>query len=268
MNDGNARTLGRMDGRVALVTGASSGIGAAIVQAFLGAGARVHAVARRGELIAEVAGADAVADGRCVVHALDVSDGAAMLALGAELAANDPIDTLVCAAGVNVPDRRMGDLSPESWERLVSTNLNGVYYAIRATLDQVRERTGDVVIISSVTATWPDHAGGGYGATKAGVLGLARGLSRDEHMNGVRVTSILPGIVNTPILDKRPIPPPPALREWCLQPEDVATAALVGVTMPARANIAEMTLVATRLQSLGKTQEANPSLPESLANGD
>lgn len=267
MNDGDTRTLGRMDGRVALVTGASSGIGAAIVRTFLDAGARVHALARRGELIAEVVGEEAIADGRCVVHALDVSDGPGMLALGAELAATDPIDTLVCAAGVNVPDRRMGDLSPESWERLVATNLNGVFYSIRATLDQLRERAGDVVMISSVTASWPDHAGGGYGATKAGVLGLARGLGIDEHMNGVRVTSILPGIVNTPILDKRPVPPPAALKEWALQPEDVATAALVGVTMPARANIAEMTLVATRLQSLGKTQEANPPLPAALLEG-
>lgn len=266
MTDGNDRTLGRMDGRVALVTGASSGIGAAIVTAFLDAGARVHAVARRGELVADNVGAAAIADGRCVVHALDVSDADAVLALGAELAANDPIDTLVCAAGTNVTERRMADLTLESWDRLVSTNLNGVFYCIRATLDQLRERHGDVVLISSVTASWPDHAGGGYGATKSGVLGLARGLGIDEHMNGVRVTSILPGIVNTPILDKRPIPPPPALRTWCLQPEDVATAALVGVTMPARANIAEMTLVATRLQALGKTQEANPSLPPALSN--
>jgi NAD(P)-dependent dehydrogenase (short-subunit alcohol dehydrogenase family) len=264
----NDRTLGRMDGRVALVTGASSGIGAAIVDAFLAAGARVHAVARRGELVAQNVGAAAIAEGRCVVHTVDVSDPEAVLALGAQLAATDPIDALVCAAGVNVKERRMGELTLESWERLVATNLSGVFYSIRATLDQLRERQGDVVIISSVTASWPDHAGGGYGATKSGVLGLARGLGIDEHMNGVRVTSILPGIVNTPILDKRPIPPAPELREWCLQPEDVATAALVGVTMPARANIAEMTLVATRLQSLGKTQEANPTLPASLLSED
>jgi NADP-dependent 3-hydroxy acid dehydrogenase YdfG len=256
-----------MDGRVALVTGASSGIGAAIVAAFLDAGARVHAVARRGELVAQNVGEEAIAAGRCVVHPVDVSDSAAMLALGASLAATDPIDTLVCAAGTNVTQRRMAELTVDSWEHMIDTNLSGVFYSIRATLDQLRERHGDVVIISSVTASWPDHAGGGYGATKSGVLGLARGLGIDEHMNGVRVTSILPGIVNTPILDKRPIPPTPELREWCLQPEDVATAALVGVTMPARANIAEMTLVATRLQSLGKTQEANPVLPAALANG-
>jgi len=228
----NDRTLGRMDGRVALVTGGSSGIGAAIVDAFLDAGARVHVIARRGELVEQNVGQEAIKSGRCVVHAIDVGDREAMLALGAELAEADPIDALVCAAGMNVTERRMGELTPESWEQLVSTNLNGVFYAVRATLDQLREKDGDVVVISSVTASWPDHAGGGYGATKAGVLGLARGLGMDEHMNGVRVTSILPGIVNTPILDKRPIPPSDELRAWCLQPEDVATATLVAVTMP------------------------------------
>ncbi|MFI8595573.1 SDR family oxidoreductase [Microbacterium sp. NPDC078428] len=264
MSDPNDRAFGRMDGRVALVTGASSGIGEAIVRSFLDAGARVHAVARRGMMVEDSVGLEAIEAGRVVVHALDVGDKEAMLSLGAELERSDPIDTLVCAAGVNVTARRMAELTPESWEQLVDTNLHGVFFSIRATLGQIRERAGDVVVISSVTATWPDHAGGGYGATKSGVLGLARGLSIDEHMNGVRVTSILPGIVNTPILDKRPIPPSDELRAWCLQPEDVATATLVAVTMPARANVAEMTLVATRLQALGKTQLANPELPDAL----
>lgn len=258
------RVFGRMDGRTALVTGASSGIGAAIARGFLAAGGRVHAAARRADAMVEELGRAAVDDGRCVIHAIDVSDSAAMLALGAELERDDPIDTLVCAAGFNVPKRRVAELTVDAWDELVAVNLNGAFYSLRATLDQLRERNGDVVFISSVTASWPDHAGAAYGATKSGLLGLARGTGIDEHGNGVRVTSVLPGIVNTVILDKRPIPPTQELRQWMVQPEDVAQACLTAVTLPARTNIAEMTIVATRLQAMGATQAANPELPAAL----
>lgn len=258
------RAFGRMDGRTALVTGASSGIGAAIARGFLDAGARVHAVARRADAMLAELGQDAVESGRCIIHSLDVSDSTGLLALGDELAASDPVDTLVCAAGFNVPRRRVAELTVEAWDELVAVNLSGAFYALRAFLDQLRERNGDIVFISSVTASWPDHAGAAYGATKSGLLGLARGAGIDEHGNGVRVTSVLPGIVNTAILDRRPIPPTQELRRWMVQPEDIAQACLTAVTLPARTNIAEMTIVATRLQSIGATQAANPLLPEEL----
>ncbi|TDE11833.1 SDR family oxidoreductase [Jiangella asiatica] len=259
------RRLGSMAGRVALVTGASSGIGAAIAREFVAAGARVHGAARRADAIVEQVGADAVARERCVPHALDVGDPVAVDDLAARLHAEDPVDTLVCAAGFNVTDRRLAQLTNEAWDELVRVNLSGTFYVLRAVLDQLRERQGDLVVISSVAGSWPDHSGPGYGATKSGLLGLARGAGIDEHANGVRVSTILPGIVNTPILDDRPVPPSPELREWCVQPEDVAAACLCAVTLPARANIAEMTIVATRLQSLGKTQNANPQLPEEVS---
>lgn len=267
MTKASTSARGSMASRVALVTGASSGIGAAIARTFLEAGARVHAAARRRDAILENVGAlcpDAVGEGRLVAHALDVSDSRAVLELGRHLEHEDPVDTLVCAAGTNVTDRRFAQLTVEAFDDLIRTNLNGAFYAMHATLDQIRERAGDVVLISSVAASWPDHSGAAYGASKSALLGLARGLGIDEHANGVRVSTILPGIVDTPILDKRPVPPPPELRAWCLQPEDVAAACLFAVTLPARANAAEMTLVATRLQSLGKTQQANPTLPEAL----
>jgi NADP-dependent 3-hydroxy acid dehydrogenase YdfG len=253
-----------MHGRVALVTGASSGIGAAIARAFVDAGARVHGAARRRDEIVSNVGADAAERGALIAHELDVSDRSAVHELAARLQETDPIDCLVLAAGMNVRDRRVSQLTDDVFDQLVRVNLSGAFYVLRATLDQLRERQGDVVFISSVAGSWPDHSGAAYGATKAGLQGLARGTGIDEHGNGIRVTTILPGIVDTPILDKRPVPPPSDLRSWCVQPEDVATAALCAVTLPPRANIAEMTVVATRLQSLGKTQQANPELPASL----
>jgi NADP-dependent 3-hydroxy acid dehydrogenase YdfG len=148
----------------------------------------------------------------------------------------------------------------------MKVNLNGVFYFMRATLPQLRENMGDVVVISSVAALWPDHSGAAYQATKAGVIGLARGAGWDEHGAGVRITSILPGVVNTPILDKRPSPPPAELRAWFIQPEDVAMASLAAVTMPGRTTVSEITLTATRLQSIGNTQQATPALPAELMN--
>ncbi len=260
------RVFGRMDGRVALVTGASSGIGAAIARAFVAAGARVHAVARREDAMREELGPDEVAAGRVVLHPVDVYDQEEVLALGRQLAVQDPVDTLVTAAGFNVPKRRISEMTPQVWNQLMAVNLNGAFYSLYATLEQLRERAGDFVAISSVAATWPDHSGAAYGATKSGLLGLARGVGLDEHGNGIRVTSVLPGIIDTPILDKRPIPPSPQVRAWTVKPEDVAQACLTAVTLPARANIAEMTIVATRLQALGCTQDPNPSLPAALSD--
>jgi hypothetical protein len=73
-------------------------------------------------------------------------------------------------------------------------------------------------------------------------------------------------VVNTPILDKRPSPPPAELRAWFIQPEDVAMASLAAVTMPGRTTVSEITLTATRLQSIGNTQQATPALPAELMN--
>jgi NADP-dependent 3-hydroxy acid dehydrogenase YdfG len=96
------------------------------------------------------------------------------------------------------------------------------------------------------------------------MIGLARGAARDEHANGVRITTILPGVVNTPILDRRPSPPPQELRRWFIQPDDVAQATLAAITIPGRTTVSEITLAATRLQSIGNTQQATPTLPEGL----
>ncbi|KAB1656027.1 SDR family NAD(P)-dependent oxidoreductase [Pseudoclavibacter chungangensis] len=249
--------------RVALVTGASTGIGAGIVHRLLESGVRVHGISRRADALERLDPA-AVREGRFVPHALDVADTARVRALAAELAVTDPIDTLVCAAGTNVPARRFAELTDESFGEIMATNVTGVFAVLSATLPQLRAAAGDVVIISSVAAAWPDHSGAAYGASKSALLGLARGASRDEHGNGVRFCTILPGIVDTPILDKRPSPPPREVRDWAIHPDDIAEAVHTAIALPPRTNIAELTVVATRLQSLGNTQQATPSLPAAL----
>lgn len=256
-------TLQSLTGRVALVTGAGTGIGASISRRLLAAGVRVHGVSRRIETLESV-DPQALAEGRFIPHAVDVSDSAAVHALAEELGQTDPLDILVCAAGTNVPKRRFAELTDDSFDEIIKTNLYGVFTTMQATLDQIRAAAGDIVIVSSIAATWPDHSGAAYGASKAALLGLARGASRDEHGNGVRICTILPGIVDTPILDKRPSPPPREVRDWAIHPDDIADAVHLAVSLPPRTNLAEMSVVATRLQSLSNTQQATPSLPESM----
>lgn len=261
--DADSRTLGDLTGRTVLITGASSGIGAAMVTRFLAAGARVHGVARRGEEM-ERQWPQALTAGRFVAHALDVSDGAAVQALMDELAETDPLDTLVLAAGRNLNPRAFAEVSFEAFDELMRVNLSGVFYFVRAGIGQLRASTGDVVIVSSVSALWPDHSGPAYQASKAALVALARGVARDEHANGVRVTTIMPAFVNTPIVDRRPVPPPPEMRALFIQPQDVAEAALAAITIPGRTTVSEITLTATRIQSVGNTQDANPEIPETL----
>lgn len=246
-------------GKTAVVTGGSSGIGLAIALAIAEAGAAVHVLARRTAPVEEAA-TDTQPAGSITAHQVDVSDARAVRTWAAAFA--EPVDILVCAAGINIPERRLGQLTDASWTEVISTNLNGAFFATSALLPKLRESVGDIVYISSVAAAWPDHSGPAYGASKAGLLGLARGAGLDEYGRGIRVCTILPGLVNTAILDRRPSPPPEDLRALFVQPEDVAAACLAALTMPKRACITEMTIVASRLQSMGNTQAATPMRPE------
>ncbi len=240
-----------LSGRVAVVVGASSGIGAATARMFADAGARVHAAARRRPSLDEA----------IVGHELDVSDRDGVEAFARGLTAEGPIHVVVVAAGTNLPDRRLDQLTPEAWDTLISINLTGSFNVIQAFLGALRESRGDMILIGSISGSWPDISGSGYQAAKAGLLALARGAGFEEHTRGVRFTTVLPGVVDTPILDNRPDPPSAELRAHMLQPEDVAAACLFAATLPPRAHVPELTILPTLLQAVGKTNVASPELP-------
>jgi NAD(P)-dependent dehydrogenase (short-subunit alcohol dehydrogenase family) len=247
-----------LSGKTALVIGASSGIGLATATLFADAGATVHAAARRRESIVEGEG------GRNVTaHALDVSDQEAVWRTVEEVGESDGIDILVVAAGMNFPERRLEQLTAEGWDAMISVNLSGAFYAIRAALPYLRASQGLVVLISSVSGRWPDASGPAYQASKAGMVELAHAAGFEEHVNGVRFTSVMPGIVDTPILDNRPEPPPKEVRDLSLKPDDVALACLFLATLPPHAYVPELTMVPTALQALGKTSTATPPVSQS-----
>jgi NADP-dependent 3-hydroxy acid dehydrogenase YdfG len=239
--------VGALDGRTALVAGASSGIGLATALALADAGARVHAAARRAELIEEAA-----RDHDVVAHRIDVTDRAAVDRLVEHVAAEGPLHALVAAAGTNIPRRRLAELEPAAFDALVAVNLTGAFNLMRACLEPLRATRGDVVLIGSVSGSWPDRSGPAYQATKAALLGFAHGAAFDEQ-DGVRFTTIMPGVVDTAILDQRPEPPTAEQRAQMLHPEDVAAACLFAISLPPRAHVPELTILPTALQALGRT---------------
>jgi NAD(P)-dependent dehydrogenase (short-subunit alcohol dehydrogenase family) len=246
-----------LSGKTALVIGASSGIGLSTANLFADAGARVHAAARRRETIEAGAGSRGIA-----AHSLDISDGDAVWRLVGKVGEDVGIDVLVVAAGINFPERRLEQLTAEGWDAMVAVNLSGAFYAIRAALPYLRASRGLVVLISSVSGRWPDASGPAYQATKAGMVELGHAAGFEEHVNGVRFSSILPGIVDTPILDNRPEPPSKEVRDAALKPEDVARACLFLATLPPHAYVPELTMVPTAIQALGKTSTATPPVAQ------
>jgi NAD(P)-dependent dehydrogenase (short-subunit alcohol dehydrogenase family) len=200
--------------------------------------------------------------GRSVTaHALDISDRDAVWQVVERVGEEDGIDILVVAAGMNFAERRLEQLTAEGWDAMISVNLSGAFYATRAALPYLRASRGLVILISSVSGAWPDMSGPAYQASKAGMTELAHAAGFEEHQRGVRFSAVLPGIVDTPILDNRPEPPPQVVRDLSLKPEDVAQACFFLATLPERAYVPELTILPTAIQALGKTSTATPPTP-------
>ncbi len=247
-----------IQGKTAIVTGASSGVGLETAKLLADNGAKVHSAARRRDAMLEGAGEERVSSGKFVAHALDVSDREDVGKLVRDVGESEGVDILVLAAGMNVPDRRLDRLTPETWDRMLAVNLSGAFYFIHAALPYLRDSRGDAILIASVSGTWPDVSGAAYQASKLGMIGLARAAGFEEHENGVRFSTILPGIIDTPILDNRPEPPPREVRDASLKPEDVAEACRFLATLPPHVSIPELTMLPTQVQALGKHSTASP----------
>jgi NADP-dependent 3-hydroxy acid dehydrogenase YdfG len=222
--------------RTVLVAGASSGVGLATARAFAELGDDVHAAARREIPLEGV-----------TAHRLDVTDREGVTALARRF---DQLDVLVITAGVNLPRRRLHELTFESWDTIVDASLTGAFNLIHAFLEALRG--GVLVVVGSVSGSWPDRSGPAYQAAKAGVLALVRGVGFEAE-GAIRATAILPGVIDTPILDHRPEPPDAQMRAKMLHAEDVAAACVFVAGLPERAYVPELTILPTALQALGKT---------------
>jgi NADP-dependent 3-hydroxy acid dehydrogenase YdfG len=226
--------------KVALVIGASSGIGRHCAMQLAADGAKVMASARREERLLELkreCGAE--------IFAADATDAAQMSQLAEETARRlGPIDIMIYATGTNSPDRYLPRLTPPVWRELVSTNLDGAYFAAHAVLPAMRARKqGHLILISSISGHTPDASGAAYQASKRGIIGLSHAIRYEEKENGIRTTVVNPGLVDTEILKKRPVKPTPEQLAIALLPEHVAEAVLACAKLPPRAVIPEITIV-------------------------
>lgn len=235
--------------QTALVVGASSGIGRAIAIQLARDGAAVMASARRQDRLEELQKELAEENIEIEIAIADATDSAAMESVAARAVEQlGKIDILVYASGTNTTDRWLPKLSVKTWDEVIGVNLNGAYYATRAVLPAMRERgSGHLIYIASISGLVPDISGSAYQASKRGMLGLAHAIRVEEKEHGIRTCVVCPGLVDTEILEKRPVKPPPETLAKALQSEDVAEAVLFVAKLPARAVVPEMVMMPTVL---------------------
>ncbi|MEJ7781414.1 MAG: SDR family oxidoreductase [Solirubrobacteraceae bacterium] len=220
------------DDPVFLITGASSGIGAATARHASQAGYRLVLTARREAELRALAG-ELGGDQRALVLPTDVTEWEAQEAMVAgTLEAFGRIDVVFANAGFGA-GRGFKKETPELWRAMVLTNVLGAAYTIRATMDALTETQGHLLLTSSVAGRRALE-GSLYSATKHAVTAMAESARLEFSDTGVRVTSIEPGMVDTPFFDNRP--------DGALHPDDIARAVIYAVTQPAHVDINEILL--------------------------
>jgi 3-oxoacyl-[acyl-carrier protein] reductase len=186
-----------LSGRVAMVSGASRGIGAAIARRLAAQGAHVVAAARghNARLVVEEITA---AGGRADAVALDVTEaGGASAVVAATLERLGRIDILVNNAGIT-RDQLMLRMKREDWDAVLATNLTGAFALTQAVLKpMVRQRSGRIVCISSVVGQSGNAGQANYAASKAGVIGFAKAVALEVASRGITVNVVAPGLVET-----------------------------------------------------------------------
>jgi NAD(P)-dependent dehydrogenase (short-subunit alcohol dehydrogenase family) len=238
-----------LKGKVAWITGGGSGIGLAGALELAKAGARV-VISGRTQRTNESGLAQLKAVGEADAIQLDVSDKSAVTRAAADIEKrHGRIDILVTSAGTNIggAKRNFKSMSLEGWDDVVRINLDGLFYCCYAVIPGMRARKDGLIInISSWAGRYASVlTGPAYNATKRAVIAVTESINMEECINGIRATSILPGEVATPILEKRPVPPTPAERARMAQPEDFGAAILFVATMPARTCVNEVVIAPT-----------------------
>jgi NADP-dependent 3-hydroxy acid dehydrogenase YdfG len=235
-----------LEGKVALVTGASSGIGEATAAALAEAGAKVALVARRADRLAALAGRIENTGGAPLQLVADVTNDADLVKV-VETAVSQwgRLDILVNNAGVMLLSP-LAEARGEELRRMVELNLISLMELTRLALPHLRESKGHIVNIASVAGRVANPGASGYAATKFGVVAFSEAVRREVYADKVRVTVIEPGLVLTELGDHITNPGMKAGLEQRkaamegLQSEDIAAAVLYAVSQPPRVNVNEI----------------------------
>ncbi len=216
----NAPEIVKLDGKVAVVTGASKGIGKAIASAFAGAGAKVVLAARTHETLEQVAADLRESGAEALAVPTDVTDVDAVQRLIEQtLDAYQHVDILVNNAGVGYFGPVV-DFAPDDWDAVLNSNLKAVYLCAKYALPpMLAQGSGQIINVLSIAAKVAFEASAAYCAAKAGALALTKVLASEVRQQNIRVTAVLPGSVHTPFWDDVPEHPD---FEQMLKPEHVA----------------------------------------------
>ncbi len=192
-----------LKGRVAVITGGASGIGAAIAQRYAASGARVVVWDLDGAAAKAVAAALPGAGAHAGV-AVDVSDEAGVAsATAATVALAGRIDILCCSAGITGPNTMLADYPAADWRKVFDINLHGVFLCNRAAVrEMMKNDYGRIVNIASIAGKDGNPNASAYSASKAAVIGLTKSLGKETAKTGIRVNCITPAAVKTPIFDQ------------------------------------------------------------------
>lgn len=229
--------------RNAVVTGAGSGVGRSIAVKLAGQGWRVALIGRRAEALQETVATSGQPAGSFLSCPCDIGDQPAVSRAAQEILKEfKTVDVLVNAAGTNAPRRALEVLSLEDYHAMLNANLNGAYYCTQAFLPQMRTRqSGTIVnIVSDAGKQASPKAGPAYVMSKFGMAGLNQAINAEERGHGIRACAIFPGDIDTPLLDKRPSPPPADARARMMKADDVADCALFCINLPDRAIVEEL----------------------------
>jgi len=234
-----------LEGRVAWVTGAGTGIGEAGAAALAHAGMTVVLSGRRRDKL------DSVAEqigAKAEVAVLDVADKAAAAAVAEDiLGRHGRVDVLVNSAGINIRGRHWHELSTDDWDQVIRVDLDGAFYCARAVLPAMREQ-GDGLVIN--VSSWAGNhvsmiTGPAYTAAKHAMNAMNETINMEAGIDGVRACAVCPGEVATPILDNRPVPVSDADRARMVQPEDCGEIIAFLARLPAHVCINELTVSPT-----------------------
>jgi 3-oxoacyl-[acyl-carrier protein] reductase len=193
----------RLEGRAALVTGASRGIGEAVARRLAAEGAHVIAAARTAAALEKLVGEIAAAGGSASALTMDLSDAASIEA-GAKQALASPagVDVLVNNAGVT-EDNLILRMSREAWDRVLGTNLTGTFLLTQAIVKgMVRKRYGRIVNIASVVGIMGNAGQANYAASKAGLIGLTKSVARELASRNITCNAVAPGFIETEMTQK------------------------------------------------------------------
>ncbi len=226
----------------AVVVGGGTGMGEAIALGLAAEGSTVVVAGRRQAKLDEV---KTKSSGTIRTRTVDVADRGSVKELFNWIAGQfGQLHLLVNCAGANVAKRSMNELAPDDWDKLMDINATGAFNCMHYGLPLMRpHKTGLVINISSTSGKRAAPLGGvAYNASKFAMAALGTSASEDERENGIRVTTIFPGEVATPILDNRPIPVPAEHRAKILKAGDIADITLAIAKLPPLAHVPELVI--------------------------